>query len=69
MTEPNPVRVRHGKPTMSAASEMMASGMPLKIVSDIIGHASVSITGDIYGHGSPEVAREAAAELAAAPCE
>jgi integrase len=54
---------------MSAASEMMASGMPLKIVSDIIGHASVSITGDIYGHGSPEVAREAAAELAAAPCE
>jgi hypothetical protein len=29
---------------------MMASGVPLKIVSDILGHASVAITGDIYGH-------------------
>jgi site-specific recombinase XerD len=37
----------------SAAPIMMASGVPLKIVSDILGHASVAITGDIYGHVSP----------------
>jgi integrase len=49
----------------SAASVMMASGVPLKIVSDILGHASVAITGDIYGHVSPDVSREAAAKLAA----
>ena len=53
----------------SAASVMMASGVPLKIVSDILGHASVAITGDIYGHVSPEVSREAAAKLAAALSE
>ena len=47
----------------SAASVMMASGVPLKIVSDILGHASVAITGDIYGHVSPDVSREAAAKL------
>ena len=39
--------------------------MPLKVVSDILGHASVAITGDIYGHVSPEVSREAVAKLAA----
>jgi hypothetical protein len=53
----------------SAASVMMASGVPLKIVSDILGHASVAITGDIYGHVSPGVSREAAAKLAAALSE
>ncbi len=53
----------------SAASVMMASGVPLKIVSDILGHASVAITGDIYGHVSPDVSREAAAKLAAALSE
>jgi integrase len=50
----------------SAPSVMMASGVPLKIVSDILGHASVAITGDIYGHVSPDVSREAAAKLASA---
>ena len=53
----------------SAASVMMASGVPLKIVSDILGHAAVAITGDIYGHVSPDVSREAAAKLAAALTE
>jgi site-specific recombinase XerD len=33
-----------------AASVVIASGLPLKIISDILGHASVAITGDIYGH-------------------
>ena len=43
--------------------------MPLKIVSEILGHASVAITGDIYGHVSPDVSREAVAKLAAALSE
>ena len=34
-----------------------------------LGHASVAITEDIYGHVSPDISREAAAELAAALSE
>ena len=37
----------------SAATVMLENGVPLKVVSEILGHFSVSITGDIYGHGSP----------------
>lgn len=47
----------------SAASVMLSAGVPLKVVSEIFGHASVAITGDIYGHVSPEVSREALARL------
>src|SRR5688572_30813978 len=39
----------------SAASVMLSAGVPLKVVSEVFGHASVAITGDIYGHVSPEV--------------
>ena len=43
----------------SAASVMLTHGVPLKVVSDILGHSSIAITGDIYGHVSPDVARDA----------
>lgn len=43
----------------SAASVMITRGVPLKVVSDILGHSSIAVTGDIYGHVSPDVAREA----------
>jgi integrase len=29
------------------------------VVSEILGHSSMTITGDIYGHVSPDVARHA----------
>jgi hypothetical protein len=38
----------------SAASLMLSASVPLKVVSEVFGHASVAITGDIYGHVSPE---------------
>jgi integrase len=47
----------------SAASVMLTAGVPLKVVSEVFGHASVAITGDIYGHVSPEVSREALTRL------
>jgi integrase len=38
---------------------MLTNGVPLKVVSEILGHSSIAITGDVYGHVAPDVAREA----------
>ena len=43
----------------SAASVMLTRGVPPEVVSEILGHSSIAITGDIYGHVSPDVARQA----------
>lgn len=43
----------------SAATLMLENGVPLRVVSEILGHVSVSITGDIYGHVSPDVSSQA----------
>jgi Site-specific recombinase XerD len=29
---------------------MLAQGAPLRVVSEVLGHASIAITKDIYGH-------------------
>ena len=50
----------------SAATVMIDSGTPLKVVPEILGHLSVSITGDIYGHVSPDVSAQAMDALGAA---
>jgi integrase len=58
-----PIRLhdlRHG-----AASLMLAAGVPMKIVSETLGHSSLGITSDTYTSVFPEVAA-AAAEAAAA---
>ena len=47
----------------TAASLMLEAGVPLKNVSEILGHASVSITGDVYGYVSPAGQREAIDKL------
>jgi integrase len=52
---------------LSAASVMLSAGVPLKVVSEVFGHASGAITGDIYGHVSPEVSREALTRLKRRP--
>ena len=49
----------------SAASVMLTHGVPLKVVSEILGHSSIAITGDVYGHVAPDVSREAVATLGA----
>ena len=50
----------------SAASVMLTHGVPLKVVSEILGHSSIVITGDIYGHVAPDVSRGAMDILGAA---
>lgn len=51
--------VRH-----SYATAALEAGVPLKVVSERLGHASIAITGDVYSHVRPEV-DQAAADLVA----
>ncbi len=43
----------------TAASTMLENGVPLKVVSEILGHSSVAITGDVYGHVTPQASHAA----------
>jgi integrase len=47
----------------SAASVMLTNGVPLKVVSEILGYSSIAITGDVHGHVSPDVSRDAVRTL------
>ena len=44
----------------TAASLMLAEGVPIKVVQEILGHSLLSTTADIYGHLFPEAFDEAA---------
>jgi integrase len=48
----------------SAAVELMGRGAHIKLVADLLGHSSIAVTGDIYGHTSQGAAREALESLA-----
>jgi integrase len=54
----NPHQLRH-----SAASILLAQGIPLHEVSDFLGHSSVRITKDVYGHLSADRRRAAASAV------
>jgi integrase len=54
-----PVMILHGLRHMSA-SLMIASGTELVVVSKRLGHSSISITSDIYGHLIGSASRDAA---------
>ena len=43
----------------SAAVGWLEQGVHIKAVADLLGHSSIAITGDIYGHTSDETARAA----------
>lgn len=50
----------------SAASVMLSNGVPITVVSQILGHSGISITVDVYGHVAPDVSRDALDVLASA---
>ncbi|MEY9935609.1 integrase [Catenulispora sp. GP43] len=57
-----PIRLhdlRHG-----IATHALAAGVPLKVVSELLGHATTGITGDIYTTVVDEAKRAAAAAIA-----
>ena len=43
----------------AAATRMLEGGIPLKVVSEYLGHANISITADVYQHVTEELARKA----------
>jgi integrase len=57
----HPHEARH-----SAASVMLARGVPLEVVSEVLGHSSIYITKDVYGHLVEGAKRDAAQRMAAA---
>jgi integrase len=56
-------RVRFHDLRHSAATLMLSRGVPLKIVSEILGHSQISITADTYMHVTPGMQRDAAAAI------
>ena len=52
--------LRHG-----AASLMLAAGVPMKVVQEVLGHSMMSVTADTYSSVFPSVAADAAAATAA----
>ena len=53
--------LRHGHATAA-----LEAGVPLKVVSERLGHASIAITGDVYSHVRAAVDQAAALQVAAA---
>jgi integrase len=58
-----PVRLHDCRHT--AATMMLEAGYPMKLVQEILGHASMAITADVYSHILPAYRREAVGALAA----
>ena len=56
-------RIRFHDCRHTAASLMIASNVPVKVVSEMLGHASPTITLSIYQHVMPGMAKEAGAAL------
>ncbi|MDA8297427.1 MAG: tyrosine-type recombinase/integrase [Actinomycetota bacterium] len=58
-------RIRLHDTRHTAASLMIAAGVPAKVVQEMLGHSHVSITLALYAHVTPAMGREAGAALSA----
>jgi integrase len=47
------------------ATLALTSGVPLKVVSDMLGHSSIAITADVCSHVTETMAADAATKVAA----
>ena len=61
-TDCSPQPARRPFPTYrhTPASLLLAEGVPVKVVQEVLGHTLLSTTADIYGHLIPSAFREAA---------
>jgi integrase len=58
-----PATVRFHDLRHSAATIMLMQGIPLKTVSDVLGHSSIRVTADVYGHSTSGDKRAAAERM------
>jgi integrase len=58
-----PIKVHGTRHT--TATLLLAAGVPLQVVAQRLGHASVAETGETYAHALPDMQRDAAAKLGA----
>ena len=58
-------RIRFHDLRHSAAALMLERGVPVKMVSEMLGHTSVGITLDLYAHVTPTMQRQAVAAIEA----
>jgi integrase len=56
-------RIRFHDLRHTAATLMIAAGVPVKVVSEMLGHADVATTLRIYAHVLPNMQRDAAAVM------
>jgi len=47
----------------SCASFLLSHGVPVKMISDMLGHSSTAFTMDVYGHVLPKLQEQAASEM------
>lgn len=59
-----PAAIRFHDLRHTSASLALAAGVPMRVVSDRLGHSTTAITADLYTHVVPSVAREAAEAIA-----
>ncbi len=43
----------------AAATFLLAQGVPLRVVMEVLGHSTITTTANVYGHVLPELARDA----------
>ncbi len=48
----------------TAASLLVAQGVPARVVMEILGHSQIALTMNTYSHIAPEVSRETAGRIA-----
>jgi integrase len=48
----------------SAASLMLAQGVPLRVVMEVLGHSSISVTANTYSHVMPSLVQDATEKVA-----
>jgi integrase len=49
----------------SAATMLLESGVPMRVVQELWGHSSMTVTADVYSHVTPAFKRQAAEALEA----